>query len=189
MDQLCYKFFIPGFDHSDIYQEALYALRYKAIKDYDKNRGRDKPYPFEKFASLCIRRHLSTQLKSSYQNKKKVLNCSVSLDQDRNDYNTGDILYLIDILSNGNHSILNNLEEKEYFQILFDGLFQKLSKFEKNVFKLYIQKHSYEDISKILNKKYKKQKIKTKVNVKSIDNAISRIKMKGKEVFLKHGKK
>ena len=56
------------------------------------------------------------------------------------------------------------------------------------MFKLYIQKHSYEDISKILNKKYKEKQIKTKVNVKSIDNAISRIKTKGKEVFFKHGK-
>ena len=84
--QISYRFRIPGSNVNDVYQESLFALRYKAIKDYDETRGNDTgPYPFDKFAVLCIRRHLSTKLKSSYQNKKKVLNSSISLDQDRSD--------------------------------------------------------------------------------------------------------
>ena len=72
LQQIAFKFNIPGMNNEDIYQEALFALRYKAVKDYNADRGNDTgPYPFDKFAILCIRRHLATSLKASYQNKKK----------------------------------------------------------------------------------------------------------------------
>ena len=74
---LVHKFYIPGHNADDINQEALFALRYKAIPDYRKEViGRNGPYPFDKFAVLCIRRHLSTLLKTCYQNKQKTLNTS-----------------------------------------------------------------------------------------------------------------
>ena len=45
------KFTIPGYDKNDIYQEALFALKYKAIKDYDSSRSEIKDIsPFDKFA-------------------------------------------------------------------------------------------------------------------------------------------
>jgi DNA-directed RNA polymerase specialized sigma24 family protein len=69
------QFYIPGCNFDDIYQEALFALRFKAIIDYRKEKiGKKGPYPFDKFAILFIRRHLSTLLKSSFQNKRKALN-------------------------------------------------------------------------------------------------------------------
>ena len=60
------KFRIPGLNFDDIYQECLCALQQKAIQDYDETRGSDptKPAPFDRFALLCIRRHLSTKLKA-----------------------------------------------------------------------------------------------------------------------------
>jgi len=188
LKQISYKFFIPGLSHDDIYQESLFALRYKAIKDYDKTKSRDgKLYPFEKFVILCVRRHLATQLKSSFQNKKKVLNSSISLNQDRNDFDNDDFLSLVDILADGNQSILDKLEEKEYYNRLFRQLFLRLSKFEKKVFILYIHKYSYENMSDVINKRYKKNKIRHRINIKSIDNALSRVKSKAKKIFNKFG--
>jgi DNA-directed RNA polymerase specialized sigma24 family protein len=176
------QFYISGCTKDDIYQEALFALRYKAIPDYNKDRGRFGPYPFYKFAALCIRRHLSTMLKSSFQNKKKALNTSISLEQDRKP-SADEVLSLSNILPITEGTILDKIEDKEYYGGLLRDLFKVLSKFEKKVFLLYVQKYSYEQMMKILNKNYRAQKLKKRVNIKSIDNALSRIKDKGKIIF------
>lgn len=181
------QFYIPGFNFDDTLQEALYALRFKAIPDYDKEKGSgDEPYPFDKFAVLCIRRHLSTILKGSFQNKKRALNTSLSLDQDRGSYEDEN-LFLSDILPKTNDSLIEVIGDKEYRKNLFIHLYDRLSKLEKNVFILYVHKYSYEEITERLNRFYRKYGSKKKVNIKSIDNALSRIKMKAREVFFKHG--
>jgi RNA polymerase sporulation-specific sigma factor len=177
------QFYIPGFNYDDILQEALYALRFKAIPDYDKTRGRDnKPYPFDKFAMLCIRRHLSTILKSSFRNKEKALNTSFSLDQDRSSHDDEN-LYLVDILSGSSGPLIEEIGQKEYYNNLVKGLYSKLSKLEKNVFILYTCRYSYDEITFKINKFYKSKGGKKTVNVKSVDNALSRIKIKAKEIF------
>ena len=249
LNQFMYNFTIPGYDRHDIYQEALFALKYKAIKDYDSSRSELKDIsPFDKFAMICIRRHLSTKLKASYQHKNRVLNSSMSLNQDRNTDSDSN-LYLSDILvePNADDSIIQGINHKEYQAILFKKLFAKLSLFEKKVFMLYAQKLSYSEMSeklyeildeeeknKMLEKwaitkvryilykskakknaeiksKYlkaiekgsseedlaqmylkdceeeKKKEVITDKTVKSIDNALSRIKTKAKETFEKHG--
>ncbi len=180
------QFFIPGHNSDDILQEALYALRFKAILDYDSSKGmRETPYPFDKFAMLCIRRHLATLLKSSFQLKRKTLNKSLSLDQDRGS-NDGENLYLVDILTDSNKSLMEIIGKKEYHNNLMTMLCQKLSKLEKEVLALYVYKYSYEEITDRLNKAYKKRGSKKKINIKTIDNALSRLKMKGKEIFEKY---
>ena len=242
------KFTIPGYDKNDIYQEALFALKYKAIKDYDSSRSNIKDIsPFDKFAMICIRRHLSTQLKASYQYKNRALNSSMSLNQDRNAGSDND-LYLADILidSDSEQNMIQTMHQKEYQKILFNKLFSKLSASEKKVFVLYAQKLSYSEMSerlfeiatdeekdamlkkwaekeikKICKSKAKKwaekkeyytskleagQKMDKQIDhflknlseeekeavlldkiIKSIDNALSRIKSKAKETFEKHG--
>tara|TARA_Y100000034_G_scaffold134630_1_gene203634 strand:+ start:969 stop:1703 length:735 start_codon:yes stop_codon:yes gene_type:complete len=186
LQQISYKFHIPGKDHDDIYQEALFALRYKAIKDYDKERGNNgEPYPFDKFAILCIRRHLSTILKSSYQNKKKVLNQSLSLDQERNDISE-DVLFLSDILPATKETVLESINSREYYRTLFSKLFAKLSQFEKQVFIFYRRKYSYEEIAVKISK-IRRKTGEPKVGVKAIDNALSRAKSKGKKIFEIYG--
>lgn len=185
--QISYKFNIPGSSFPDVYQEALYALRYKAIKDYDKDRGNDTgPYPFDKFAVLCIRRHLSTKLKAAYQNKQKVMNSCLSLDQDRNS-SSDDSLYLADIVPRTEGTVLELLEENEYYRTLFSNLFTRLSEFEREVFLLYVQKYSYEQIAERINAKSGRKRGKALINVKSVDNALSRIKNKAKEIFDEFG--
>jgi RNA polymerase sporulation-specific sigma factor len=182
------QFYIPGFNYDDILQEALFALRFKAIPDYDKTRGQhEKPYPFDKFAMLCIRRHLSTLLKSSFRNKEKALNTSFSLDQDRS-HHDDENLYLVDILSNSAGPLVDEISQKEYYTNLVKSLYERLSKLEKNVFILYTCRYSYDEITLKINKFYKSKGGSKNVNVKSIDNALSRIKIKAKEIFDKYEK-
>jgi len=180
------QFYIPGFNFDDISQEALYALRFKAIPDYNGDRGSgESPYPFDKFAVLCIRRHLSTLLKCSFQNKKKALNMSLSLDQDRGHYDDEN-LFLIDIIPQSKDTISDIIGNKEYYKNLFIKLFSKLSRLEKNVFILYTYRYSYDEMKFKINKVNKVKGLKRKVNIKSIDNALSRVKIKAKEIFEKY---
>src|SRR4051812_4879422 len=142
--QISYKFHIPGYEFSDIYNEALSALRFKAIKDYDKDRGNGSgPYPFEKFAVLCIRRHLSTKLKACYQNKKRFWLGLVSLDQDRND-SSDDNLFLVDIVPQTEGTVLEAISKDEFKRNLMRKLYEDLSYFEQKVFMKYLQRRSYE---------------------------------------------
>ena len=125
-------------------------------------------------------------LKSSFQNKRKALNTSLSLDQDRNNM-SDDSLFLSDIITRTEGSVVGDLGEKEYYQKLFSGLYVELSILEKRVFSLYSKRYSYGEISIKINKYYRKNKIKKKTNIKSIDNELSRIKQKGKEIYEKYG--
>jgi DNA-directed RNA polymerase specialized sigma24 family protein len=185
IEQMSYKFKIPGLGRMDVYQEALYALRYKAIKDYDCNKSTLQAIsPFDKFAILCIRRHLSTKFKSSYQNKSRTLNSSISLDQDRKEYFQNDEpLFLSDILAQSDDDAALKYYNKEYNKVLFSKLFHRLSELEKEVFMYYAQRLTYEEIVAKIN--YRKTK--NKINIKSIDNSISRIKQKAKIIYEKYG--
>ena len=188
INQLVYKFHIPGCTKQDIEQEALFALRYKAIKDYDSSRSeRHELSPFDKFAMLCMRRHLATQLKASYQNKSYTLNTAASLDRDRScAAKSEENLFLSDIISTTDGDVVEALKKREYFVLFMNQLYKRLSPFEQEVLKLYSLKYSYNEIADIMNKRNKKKKLKKNL-VKSVDNALSRIKNKGKEVLEKYG--
>jgi RNA polymerase sporulation-specific sigma factor len=181
---LCSKFYITGLGYDDIYQEALDALWSKAIKDYDKSRSTDGGIArFDSFAIMCICRHLLTKLKSSHQVGKAALNTAISLDQERSELH--DDLSLINILPDGGQNVLTIVERKEYYTKLVARLLGKLSKFEREVFMLFIEKYSYQQISEIINRK----RTRHRVNVKGVDNALSRIKTKARGVFDKFGDK
>jgi RNA polymerase sporulation-specific sigma factor len=176
------KFKIPGFTFDDIFQESLFALRFKAIKDYDETRGSvvGSPAPFDRFALLCIRRHLATTLKTSHQNKKRILNTCKSLDQDRS--NDNDDLSLVNILPQTNGDVLESLQSKEYFHTLVRKLLGKLSALEKQVFFLYAQQYTYEEIAQLINDRSGRVRDKA-VDYKGVDNALSRIKHKAHVIF------
>jgi RNA polymerase sporulation-specific sigma factor len=173
------KFKIPGHTFDDTYQECLYALRYKAIKDYDEQRGAEvgKPAPFDRFALLCIRRHLATTLKASHQNSVRPLNEGKSLDQDRSQDN--DELSLINIVCSTKGDILSEIQDKENFKVLMSRLLAKLSPFERQVFMLYARQFTYEEIAEHINGVESELE---EVNIKGVDNALSRIKNKARTI-------
>lgn len=172
------KFNIPGYEKSDLYQEALYAVRFKAISDFDVKRiiG-DDFVGFEKFAALCVKRHLSTLLKCSFQNKKATLNTSVSFHSlaSEDEDESFDMSALMNSEENSQEEVS---EKQEIFKTIISNLMDHLSDFEKKVLALYAQRFSYEEISDILNKSGEAKKI----NIKGVDNALSRIKIKAKTV-------
>ena len=101
---------------------------------------------------------------------------------------------MVDIIPRTEGTILDELGDKEYHNFLFNKLYERLSKFEKQVFILYAQKYSYEEIAVLIKKKAKKESTRNKNKnikdiVKSVDNALSRLKSKGKDVFEKYGEK
>ena len=188
LKKISYKFFIPGYGPNDVYQEALYALRFKAIKDYDKDKSNIANLsPFDKFAMLCIRRHLSTKLKAGYQNKSKTLNISSSIDQ-ASYSDGGDDLYLSNILTDETEDdVLTSFGDQEGQKRLFFDLIKELSDLERRVFLLYAQKFSYEEIAEKINEVSGEDE--KQINIKSVDNALSRIKNKGKAIESEYKKK
>lgn len=155
------KYFIIGAEKEDIIQEGMIGL-FKAIQSYKP----DKHNTFKTFANLCVERQLITAIKSSNRQKHMPLNSYLSLNNTayEDDNNTS----LIDILDS--HSIEDPLEtitKKEYYRSVEDAIDKSLSDFEKQVLKRFIKGESYVTIA---------QKLDTPV--KSIDNAIQRIRKK-----------
>lgn len=185
IQQIVYKFHIIGYDRDDIYQESLMALRYNAIKDYDETKGSNGPYPFEKFAALCINRWLMTKVKAAYRQKSKALNFSISLDQDVSEHHDSfeNFLSLVDVIQSKKNGEVETYIIKDFYKQICQNVFDKLSEFEQRVFLLYIQDYSYEEITKALNKNKAKGK---RANIKSVDNALVRIKMKANDVLEKY---
>lgn len=161
------KYKIAGCDADEIEQECLIALRSKAIEDFDPSRGR-----FKSFAVLCMKRHLFSLIKGNNQQKRKVLNTSISLDEDRSE---GDNLSLSALIFTDEIPAIDQMVEQESAQLREIRFLSQLSEFEQEVYKLYAQQLSYNEIVDKLKaifptKKYKK---------KAIDNALQRAKLKG----------
>lgn len=155
------RFFTIGSEHEDMIQEGLIGL-YKAVRSFDL----EKQNSFKTFANLCIERQLITAIKSSNRQKHIPLNSSFSLNTAT--YNEDDNTALIDILDTKTiEDPLETITRQEYYKFIESKIDENLSGFEKQVLDKYIQGESYVDIADKLN-----------APVKSIDNAIQRIRKK-----------
>lgn len=181
------KFQIPGHSYEDCYQECCIALQTKAIADYDKAKGSDpdKIASFEKFALFCIKRHLITVLKCAKQIKHEAMNSSKSIDADNSQSN--DDLSLANILSSKDKEVVEQIIDNDNFKILINKLLSKLSDKEKKIFFLYAKQNSYEEIAIIMANSFGiKVTEKNKEDlIKSVDNALMRIKVKAREIIEK----
>lgn len=161
------KYFIIGAEKEDIYQEGMIGL-YKAIKSFDS----EKQNSFKTFANLCIERQLITAIKTSNRQKHQPLNSYLSLNiaayDDDNDTS------LIEVFnSNTVEDPLETITKKEYYKAVEDKIEENLSDFEKQVLHRYARGESYVSIAEKLDSP-----------VKSIDNAIQRIRKKaGKNIL------
>lgn len=158
------KYFIIGAEKEDIVQEGLIGL-YKAIKDYKP----DKQNSFKSFANLCIERQLITAIKSSNRQKHMPLNSYLSLNMTafENEEGNNDT-QIVDVLENTViEDPLDTITKKEYFSSVENVIDSSLSDFEKKVLNRYVQGESYVKIAERLD-----------APVKSVDNAIQRIRKK-----------
>lgn len=172
-------FYVPGSNHEDIYQEGLIALANKAIPDYDEQKG-----PFLGFAKLCIRRHIITVLKSANNGKNLALNRSMSIDAsvcEEDDDGPIPISGLLptSLLPNGNEDIVDAMLKKEAHRSLKSVLLDRLTSLETHVLELYLQNMSYKEIEVFMNKRRRGS---NRVDTKTIDNALCRIKKKAIEI-------
>lgn len=158
------KYFIIGAEKEDIVQEGLIGL-YKAIKDYKD----DKQNSFKSFANLCIERQLITAIKSSNRQKHMPLNSYLSLNMSV--YNNEDENNETELLEVFNSNVvedpLDTITKKEYYSNVENIIDTSLSSFEKKVLSRYMQGESYVQIAQKLD-----------APVKSVDNAIQRIRKK-----------
>ncbi len=155
------SYFLIGADREDIVQEGMIGL-YKAIRDF---RG-DKLSSFRAFAELCITRQIITAIKTATRQKHIPLNSYVSLNKPI--YDEDSDRTLLDILSGTKITDPEELmiNREEYNDIEFK-MGEILSELEWKVLTLYLEGKSYQEIAVDLNR-----------HVKSIDNALQRVKRK-----------
>ncbi len=165
------KYKIAGHDVDEIEQECLVALRYKAIEDFNPSRGK-----FKSFAVLCIKRHLFSLIKGNHQQKRRVLNQSLSLDEDRSD--DGESLSLANLIAEDALTADDQLAKDEVDLIRRKKLKDRLSPLEKEVFDLYTQRYHYDEIVIELIKIFPDKKM----SKKTVDNALQRLRNKAHEM-------
>ncbi len=167
------RYKIAGCDSEEIEQECLYALRFKAIEDFNPARGK-----FKSFAILCIKRHLYSIIKSNKQQKRLALNQSLSLDEDRS--NNGEHLSLIGLVVENRPAADEQMIRNEQDFLIRTKLKSKLSKLEKEVFELYIRQFKYDEIVIEIKKLFPGKRC----SKKTIDNALQRIRSKAQNMIL-----
>jgi len=155
------SYFIIGADREDIIQEGMIGL-YKAIRDYRE----DKLTSFRAFAELCINRQMITAIKTATRQKHIPLNSYISLDKPI--YDEESDRTLMDVITGAK---ISNPEEliliREKYVRIEVKISELLSDLERKVLALYLDGQSYQEISEELNR-----------HVKSIDNALQRVKKK-----------
>ena len=156
------KYFIVGAEKEDIIQEGLIGL-FKAIKSFNP----EKQSSFKTFANLCIERQLQTAIKSSMRQKHMPLNYYLSLNISAYDENEDTSLLEVFETENAAEDPLDIVTKKEYYNFVEDRIEETLSDFEKQVLHRYTNGESYTQIAERLN-----------APVKSVDNAIQRIRKK-----------
>lgn len=155
------SYFLIGADRDDITQEGMIGL-YKAIRDFRS----DKLSSFRAFAELCITRQIITAIKTATRQKHIPLNSYVSLNKPI--YDDDSDRTLLDVISG---SKVTDPEEliisREEFGDIEGKMEEILSDLEWKVLMSYLDGKSYHEIAVELHR-----------HVKSIDNALQRVKRK-----------
>ncbi len=155
------SYFLIGADHEDIVQEGMIGL-YKAVRDFRP----EKLASFRAFAELCVTRQIITAIKTATRQKHIPLNSYISLNKPIFDEESDRTL--LDVISEGR---ITNPEElligQEDLSTIESRIGKMLSPLEWEVLLAYLDGRSYQEIAEDLGR-----------HVKSIDNALQRVKRK-----------
>ena len=156
------SYFLAGADKEDIVQEGMIGL-YKAIRDFEPEHNT----AFRAFAELCITRQIITAIKTATRQKHQPLNSYVSLNRpiaggDDDDRSLSDSIETVEVADPAQLVI-----SAEEVRTIKAQMGEVLSPFEVEVLEYYIDGRSYQQIADMLGR-----------HVKSIDNALQRIKRK-----------
>jgi RNA polymerase sporulation-specific sigma factor len=155
-------YFLVGGDADDIEQEALIGL-YKAVRDYRP----DHQASFRAFAELCITRQIITAIKTATRQKHQPLNQYLSISGVRGSDDPGE--RSVEELLHTHHESdpADAVVSGERMDAMRSSMARMLSALEVDVLRLYVEGKSYQEIGEQLGR-----------HVKSIDNALQRIKRK-----------
>ena len=155
------SYFLVGADSEDVVQEGMIGL-YKAIRDYDPERLSS----FRAFAELCVTRQIITAIKTATRRKHSPLNSYVSLylptyHDDEPDHE------IVESFVSNEIDPADRVVSSAELAVLEDYFGEILSDLESEVLRRYVEGQSYAEIAAELDR-----------HVKSIDNALQRIKRK-----------
>jgi len=161
------SYFLLGAEKEDLVQVGMLGL-WEAIMDFRD----DKDVSFRCFAQMCVQRELITAIKAATRQRQIPLNSSLSLDAhvypDSPDKSLSDLLPCVK--NKDPQEVWTDAESAIHLK---RSIRQRLSGFEWKVFKAYLDGMSYNEVAGRLGCK-----------VKSIDNALTRIRRKLSKVVL-----
>ncbi len=148
-----------GIDYHDLYQEADVGFSDALVSYRD-----DKDMSLPSFITLCVDRRLRIFIRKYTTQKNKIINETLSLEHiyDKTSSPLSDL-----ISDNNENNPLDNMVKEEHLKELIDNIHNSLSTSEREVYDLMINGLKYDEIAMILNK-----------NLKQVDNAMQRIKLK-----------
>jgi RNA polymerase sporulation-specific sigma factor len=156
------SYFLAGADREDIVQEGMIGL-FKAVRDFRE----EKNTAFRAFAELCITRQIITAIKSASRQKHIPLNSYVSLNRPIHREETDESPLAEHLRAQEIADPAELVISAEQITSLKESMGRELSDLETDVLMLYIDGKSYQEIADVLGR-----------HVKSVDNALQRIKRK-----------
>ena len=156
------SYFLVGADREDIVQEGMIGL-YKAVRDFNPELSSS----FRAFAELCVTRQIITAIKTATRHKHGPLNSYVSLARPVGGEDDGERVLADTLHASVAQDPAELVISAERIRALQDHLDAVLSDLEVDVLRLYVEGKSYVEIADMLDR-----------HVKSIDNALQRIKRK-----------
>lgn len=154
---ISHQFYLIGAENEDLIQEGMVAL-FLAINTYDAQ----KKASFKTFAYLCIRRQIIDAVKKSNKKGNLPLNESRPL----SDYMSSSLEHMGD-------EPLEQLICEENFNNLIFQINTFLSPVEKQVFSLYLQGMTYNEIAEVIC-----------VSAKKVDNILQKCRKYLKDNYL-----
>lgn len=154
------SYFLIGADHEDIVQEGMIGL-YKAIRDFQP----DRLASFRSFAELCVKRQIITAIKAATRQKHVPLNSYVSLNKPL--YDEESDRTLLDVIEGRVTNPEDLYISQEDLARIQSQITEILSDLERQVLDAFMDGKSYQEIAELLGR-----------HVKSIDNALQRVKRK-----------
>ena len=145
---LARKYYAPGYDRQDIYQEAMLAA-WKAIKFFDPTIS-----SWKTIAAVCMKNHIFTLIKESKRKKNYILQIALHNEIMPN--------LMIDPLD-----IQKNIIDKDFLYLFCREGIEGLSTLEKQCILLIGQGVKLGEIAEMLQLPYK-----------SVDNAVNRARRK-----------
>ena len=128
-----------GLDLSDLVQEGMIGLNHAIDRYHEMGNTL-----FYTYALKCIERKIISVVISSNRNKNKILNESISYDDDEN--------LLLKFIKDSSPSPEEVLLDEDEEEKLIKKIRQHLTDFEEQVFELMINGFKYKEIAEIIDK-------------------------------------